>query len=118
MTQAANAPMHTREVFEFLKRCAGQMRTVHYDEISKNAGGFAPRGIGKILGYIRDDICRPRGLPWLSVIAVGKNSWIPGDDYFGMPVLEGVDRPTQERIWRGMVLQVFAYDWSRVEIDN
>jgi hypothetical protein len=103
-------PAKTRKVFDYLKGCARQMRTVYYGEIA-NAVGLAPIAIGKPLGYIRDRICRRRGLPWLNAIAVNQTSWRPGDSFLPPNVSMGQD---EERLWRGMVLQVFAYDWDSV----
>jgi hypothetical protein len=33
------------------------------------------------LGYIRDEICRRRDLPWISAIVVNGNTGLPGDDF-------------------------------------
>src|SRR5687768_7155451 len=98
----------SKEVFEFLKKCAAQMRTVSYGEIAESVR-LAPTGIGYQLGYIRDNICRERGLPWLNAIGVNKTTWRPGDSFLPDGFARGRD---EERMWRGMVLQVFAYDWD------
>jgi len=89
------------------------MRTITYGEIA-NEAGIAPTGIGSQLGHIRDVICIPRGLPWLSVIGVRKNTRRPGDAFLPEGVSIEVD---EELIWRGMVLQVFAYEWQPVEFE-
>jgi hypothetical protein len=99
-------PAKTREVFEYLKKCASQVRTASYGEIGK-ATDVAPVGIGKQLGYIRDEVCRAKGLPWLNAIAVNADTWRPGDSLLPAGVAVGRD---EERMWRGMVLQVFVYD--------
>lgn len=105
-------PAKTDEVFEYLKRCATQMRTVSYGEIANHVG-IAAIGIGNQLGYIRDRVCRERGLPWLNAIAVRAETWRPGDSFLPADVSVGRD---EERMWRGMVLQVFVYDWDGVKI--
>ena len=76
--QGGRIPAKTAEVFAYLKQCADDMRTVTYGVLAEESG-LAPSGIGYQLGYIRDEICRPRGLPWLSAIAVRKDSWRPGE---------------------------------------
>src|SRR5687768_14452863 len=102
------APARAREVFEHLKKCARQMRTVSYGELA-NVTGLAPIGMGYPLGYIRDEICRKRGLPWLSAIAVNVDTWKPGHSF--LP--DGFDFGDEgDRLWRGMVLHVFAFDWD------
>ncbi len=105
-------PAKTDKVFEHLKRCAKQMRTVTYGELAE-AAGLAPSGIGYQLGYIRDSVCRERGLPWLTAIAVNKDTWRPGHSFLPEGVSVGRD---EELLWRGMVLQVFTHDWEDVSL--
>jgi hypothetical protein len=107
-------PAKTTEVFEYLKRCASEMRTVKYGEIGKETN-VAPIGIGSQLGYIRDHVCREKGLPWLNAIAVsGTKEWRPGKGF--LPGDHQIPEKDEERLWRGMVLQVFAFDWSQVTL--
>jgi len=115
MRNQANAPKHAREVFEYLKRCAKQMRTVSYREIATVVGSH-PIAMRFSLGYIRDNICREHGLPWLNAIAVNWDTWYPGGGF--LP--KDVDMPGEDErlMWRGMVLQVFAHDWTSVEFDD
>jgi hypothetical protein len=105
-------PAKTKEVFEYLKKCAFQMRTASCGEIGE-VTDVAPIGIGHQLGYIRDHVCRAKGLPWLNAIAVNGSTWRPGESFLPADVAVGRD---DERLWRGMVLQVFAYDWETVSL--
>ena len=115
MTQPIRIPAKSREVFEYLKRCASQMRTVTYGEIAEQVD-LAKPGVGRPLGYIRDGICRNRGLPWLNAIAVNAHTDRPGDGFIpGDTSLSQID---QELFWRGMVLQVFAFDWLHISFDE
>ena len=108
-------PARTAEVLEVLKECAADMRTITYGEIAERCGLVAP-GVGVPLGYIRDEVCRSRGWPWLSMIAVNAQSMRPGDSF--LP--DGLTLPEDEIDvwWRGMVLQVYAYDWADVTLDD
>jgi hypothetical protein len=107
-------PAKTTEVFEYLKVCASKMRTVSYGEIAEQPQvKLSPVGLGHQLGYIRDQVCRERGLPWLNAIAVNAGTWRPGDSFLPVGVSVGRD---EERMWRGMVLQVFVYDWEQVAL--
>jgi hypothetical protein len=108
------APAKTREVFEYLKTCAGEMRTVTYKEVA-DVTDLAPVGLAYQLGYIRDEICRKRGLPWLSAIVVGSESRTPGSGFLPEDVSFG---DAGNRLWRGMVLHVFAFDWDAVQFDD
>src|SRR5690606_7047322 len=58
-------PAKTEAVFDYLRLCARQMRTVTYKEVAE-ATVLAKPGVGRPLGYIRDQICIARGLPWLN----------------------------------------------------
>jgi hypothetical protein len=113
--QAVNVPTPpagTSQIFEHLKRCASEMRTVTYGELAE-ISGLAAQGTNVPLGYIRDHVCRARGLPWLNALAVNKASRRPGDSFLPAGVAMGKD---DELLWRGMVLQVFAFDWSTVSL--
>jgi len=114
-----NAPKNSRAVFEHLKSLAKRMRTESYGEIAraigtKEAREIAPVSLNYPLGFIRDKICRPRGLPWLNALAVSSDTWLPGDSFLPNGVAFGDD----ERIlWKGAVLAVFGYPWESVVID-
>ncbi|HEX8691669.1 MAG TPA: hypothetical protein VF746_04565 [Longimicrobium sp.] len=113
------APKNTRAVFEHLKVLAEQMRVESYGEIAAAIGmaegrKIAPVSLSYPLGFIRDKICRPRGLPWLNALAVNGDSWLPGDSFLPPEVAFGED----ERIlWRGAVLAVFGYPWELVVVE-
>ena len=53
-------PAKTREVFEYLKGCASQMRTVTYKEIAEEVN-LANPGVGRPLGYIKAEASCQRG---------------------------------------------------------
>jgi hypothetical protein len=114
-----DAPKNSRAVFEHLRRLAGQMRVESYGEIAAAIGKAEGRKIAPVslthpLGFIRDQICRPRGLPWLNALAVNDTTWLPGDRF--LP--EGVAFGDDERIlWRGSVLAVFGYPWESVIVE-
>jgi alkylated DNA nucleotide flippase Atl1 len=114
MSTQTGVPARTIEVFGFLKQCAREMRTVNYGEIGR-AVGLPAVGVGKCLGYIRDSICRKRGLPWLNAIAVQKYTGYPGDRF--LPKGAVLARHDEVAWWRGMVLQVFAFDWNCIEFE-
>ena len=110
-------PAKTEEVFEYLKKAAREMRTVTYIELAE-AVGLAAVGIGFPLGYIRDEVCRARKLPWLTAIAVSANTRLPSGGFFpdDAGVSANLESDDFKIWWRGMVLQVFATDWSAVEL--
>ena len=115
MNQPVRIPAKTREVFEYLKNCASQMRTVTYGEIAEKVN-LAKPGVGRPLGYIRDEVCRHHGLPWLNAIAVNAYTDRPGTGF--IPGGMSIDEADEELLWRGMVLQVFTFDWSSVNFNE
>jgi len=108
------APAKTREVFDYLKKCADDMRTVTYGEVAEQTALAAP-GLTHQLAYIRDQICRPRGIPWLSAIVVNTQTRRPGHAFLPGDISFGDDG---DRLWRGMVLHVFAFDWEPVQFED
>ena len=112
MSERVRVPAKTDRVLIILKQCASDMRTVTYQELADATDLFAP-GVSLQLGYIRDHVCRVQGLPWLNALAVNKETRRPGDKFLPDGTSVGDDH-----WWRGMVLQVYAYDWSGVEIPD
>jgi hypothetical protein len=113
------APKNTRAVFDHLKLLAKRMRVETYGEIAtaieKAAGHeIAPLSLRYPLGFIRDNICRPRGLPLLNVLAVNGEDWRCGHSFLPDGVAFGDDEPT---LWRGAVLAVFGYPWDRADVE-
>jgi hypothetical protein len=110
-----DAPKKTEAVYQVLVRCAAEMRTVTYREIADEVG-LAAVGLAFPLGYIRDKICIDKGLPWLNVLAVNKEERRPGHGF--LPAEVQLDDQSQEWLWRGMVLQVFSFNWADVVLDK
>ena len=106
-------PKHTPEIFEVLKQCADDMTAISYGDLADRAG-VHPRVVSRPLGYIRDEVCSRYKRPWLNAIAVNGKTRRPSE---GMTASTGVEFD-EERWWRGMVLQVYAYDWTDVELED
>lgn len=115
MSDKPKIPAKTAEVLEVLKQCAGHMRTITYGEIAEQCGLAAP-GVGYQVGYIRDHVCRAHGRPWLSVIVVSTDGMRPSGNF--LPDELSLPEDETEVWWRGMVLQVYAYDWSGVTLEE
>jgi hypothetical protein len=114
-----DAPANSERVFEHLKWLAERMRTASYGEIAAAVGAevgheIAPVSLRFPLGFIRDHVCRPRGLPWLNALAVNAATGLPGDSFLPDGVAFGED---DRILWRGAVLSVFAYPWDKVVLD-
>lgn len=107
-------PAKTDKVFCELVKAAREMRTVTYGELAERAK-LAKPGIGQPLGYIRDEVCRARGLPWLTVIAVSSETGLPGAAYLPSGARMEMELGDFRVWWRAMALQAFATDWRGVE---
>src|SRR5688500_12443670 len=109
-------PAKTGQVFDHLKKHADRMRTVTCGQLAlAKECGLAPTGIGYQLGYVRDEIYRKRGLPWLSAIAVNTDTRRPGGSFLPEGVTLGDDG---YRPWRGMVLQGVAFVRAREQVEE
>ena len=83
-------------------------KTITYGELAIRIG-IHHRSVRFLLGYIRDEICRRRGLPLLNVIVVYKSNGLPGKSF--LP--EDLNHLTNEEYRRRFVVlrdEVFAYE--------
>jgi hypothetical protein len=110
-----DSPKGSKEAFAVLVRCAKFMTTITYEDLGGEIG-LPAIGTNKPLGFIRDKVCRPRGLPWLNALAVGKGSWVPGESFIPVGMTLTTDPEAELLWWRGMVLQVHAYPWSSLDL--
>lgn len=106
----------TRMAFDHLRKCAQEGRTVTYGEIGGKIGEAGRSVSDPYLNHIRDEICIPRGLPWISALGVNKRTGFPGQRWFpvGYPICDGRERD----FWNGIVLQVYAVDWSKISFEK
>jgi hypothetical protein len=63
-----------------LVHCAKNRRTITYGELGAKIGAN-PRAVSRPLGYLRDEICIPRGLPLITALVVNKMSRMPGESW-------------------------------------
>ncbi len=69
---------YSRRALPFLIYCAQQRRTLTYKELADHASCHH-RVTAHILGYIRDEICAPRTLPYINAIVIRQDNGLPGD---------------------------------------
>jgi hypothetical protein len=104
-------PAKTPEMYNHLCKCAKDMHTVTYQDLA-HAVGLFQAGMGPQLAHIRDECCLKQGLPWLGAIVVHVGNMRPDANY--LPPGVTVADANIERVWRGAVLQVYAFDWDVV----
>ena len=107
-------PEHTPEVFEALKQCAADGSIIAYGDLARRVGaaGAGPLSMSEPLNYIRDNVCIPRELPWLWMLAVNNSTKLPGD---GAMRGTGIKLRNKQH-WGEIVRPVYAYDWSETHI--
>jgi len=64
----------------YLVHAAKTLKTPTYRELADKIG-IHHRVMSKVLGYIRDDICIPRGLPLITCIVINQGTGLPGDEW-------------------------------------
>ena len=114
MTKRRKTPKKTEEVLAILKQCAREKRTITYGEIA-DATGLIARGVPAPLRCIEEQVCRPYRRPWLSALVVNNKTKRPGPAFAPEGVSVDLDR---DQWWRELVEQVYAYDWSDVELES
>ena len=85
---------------------------VGYAELLEPLGIFTRESLHLI--YIRDEVCRKHGRPWLNALVVLVETGMPSDGWAPECIVQ--DGST-EHWWRGMVHQVHEYNWSDVELE-
>jgi len=105
-------PRHARIALEVLVDCAEKRQVITYGELSKEISAPANTVIPRVLGFIRDEICRPYCLPPINVIVVSKDTQLPGE-YFLPGGTSNLTDDEYRRIFEGLRDQVFACpNWS------
>ena len=106
-TNTNNARDNAYHTLPHLVYYAHLEKTITYGELGRRIGIYH-RSLSFLLGYIRDEICRRRGLPLLNVIVVYKSNGLPGKSF--LP--EDLSHLTHEEYRRRFVElrdEVFAY---------
>ena len=116
-TMPANLSPTTLKVFECLKRCAAKRCTATYGEIASAVGiGRFPPAVVPCLNSIRDKICIPQELPWITALAVSAKTGRPGKSW--MPKGTNTDGDSECDLWRKEVQKVYSHNWSEIKIEN
>ena len=109
----------TKAIFGELKAAATQSRLRTYDELADEAGGINPRSIGAHLTVIHARLRdRSARLPWLVALAVDAETRLPPCNgvFRGEGLILKVSDPSHKAWWESVVTDVFAADWSQVEL--
>ncbi len=68
------------KILPYLVQAAKARRLISYGELAAKIG-VHQRVLAYPLGYIRDEICAPRGLPLITCIVVNKEKLLPGPEW-------------------------------------
>lgn len=91
----------------YLIQAAQRRETPTYGELAEKIE-IHHRTMNRVLEYIRDDICMPRGLPMLTAIVINQGTGLPGDNWLpqGTTTLSDEEYRQQFEQFRD---RVFAY---------
>lgn len=107
MTYTNNARDNAYRALPHLVYYAHLEETITYGELGRRIG-IHPRPVRFLLGYIRDEICRRRGLPLLNVIVVKKSTGLPGESFLPGGTSHLTDEDYRRR-FEELRDQVFSY---------
>lgn len=111
MTYTNNARDNAYRALPHLVYYAHLRETITYGEIGRRIG-IHHRPVRFLLGYIRDEICRRRGLPLLNVIVVKKDTGLPGVSFLPEDTSH-LTAEEYERRFEDLRDEVFAYaEWD------
>ncbi len=94
-------------VLPHLVACARQRMTITYGELARRVNRHH-RPLRYALGYVRDEICRPRDLPLISALVVNKETGRPGESFLPEGTLHLTDAEYAAR-FASLRDQAFAY---------
>ena len=120
MVRSRPSPAQTDSVLRALKDAAEDMRTITHAELTSVAELALP-DIGPQLRYIRDRHCIDHGRPWPTMVALDRGQRIQWPTFPSVSARRSparADRSVDEQRWRGIVMQVYAFDWSDVDLDQ
>ena len=106
-TNTNNARDNAYRALPHLVCCAHLGKTITYKELGGKIG-IHHRPVRFLLGYIRDEICRRRGLPLLNVIVVSKSTGLPGKGFLPEDLSHLTDEEYRRR-FEELRDEVFAY---------
>ena len=115
MSGQTNPPANTDQILDILKRCASEGHCITYRQLGKMVG-LRPRFLGPHLGYIQEEICGAQGRPLLPALVVRVDTLLPGDGFWPKGRNPGSDADIEW--WQDMVQQVYADNWSDVELES
>ena len=102
----------THNLFNLLKQCAAQGVTLTYTEVEHRTG-IHKQDFSQ-LTYILENVLLPQGLPRLDALVVRRDTRIPGEGFW---VREAQPDPDLRLLrWMELRDEVFAYDWSDIEL--
>jgi len=106
-TNTDNARDNAYRALPHLVYYAHLEKTITYGELGRRIG-IHYRSVRFLLGYIRDEICRRRGLPLLNVIVVNKSTGLPGKSFLPEDLSLLTDEEYRRR-FEELRDEVFAY---------
>ena len=91
-------------ILPHLLACADKRETITYGELARRVD-WHHRPLRYALYHVRDEICRPRGLPLITAIVVTRNTGLPDESFLpeGTADLAEDDYRARFEYWRDKV---------------
>jgi len=107
-----------RKILPYLVQAAKANKTITYKELAKKIGAHH-RAMGTALGYVRDEICIPKGLPLISCIVVNGGTNLPGESWLpqGTASLNPEEYDAEFIRYRDQVMNYHGWDELLEELD-
>jgi hypothetical protein len=101
------------QALPYLVQAAKRHELITYKQLAAKIGR-QHRALSYPLGYIRDEVCRARGLPMLTAIVIDQGMARPGDSWLPKDTDHLSDRQNQAK-FEAECARVFAWnEWDRL----
>lgn len=106
------------KILPYLVQVAKSKKTITYKDLAAKIG-VHHRAMGTALGYVRDEICIPRGLPLITCIVVNGNTGLPGESWLPQGTSNLSDKAYEQEFlrYRDQVLKYHGWDALLKELD-
>ena len=106
------------KILPYLVQFAKAKKTITYKDLAAKIGAHH-RAMGTALGYVRDEICIPKGLPLITCIVVNGNTGLPGESWLpqGTSTLSDEEYKQEFIRYRDKVMAYHGWDALLKELD-
>ncbi len=100
-----------RLALPILVRQAESNEPITYGDLALEMG-VHHRAIRHVLGYVRDEVCEPRGLPLLNVLVVNRETGVPGESFLPEGASERMSVEERRGRFQQELARLCSEDWG------